>query len=249
MFELNQKVALVTGASRGIGEAIAQGFAKSGAKVILVSRKEDGLKVVQDKIQKDGGEALIKTCNTGEMSDIKELFSFVRDQVGQLDILVNNAATNPHFGPAIEVDEGIYDKTMDVNLKGSFFMCQQGALLMKDRGGSIINVASVNGVRPAPMQGVYSITKAGIIAMTQVFAKELAGLKIRVNALLPGLTDTKFASAITQNESILKQILPLIPQGRVAQPSEMIGAALYLASEASSYTTGTILNVDGGYLA
>ena len=249
MIELKEKIAIVTGASRGIGEEIAKTYARAGAKVILVSRKEEGLIKVQKEIAADGGEALVKTCNTGNLDEIEELFDFVKKTVGRLDILVNNSATNPHFGTVLDIDPGAYDKTMQVNLRGTFFMCQKACLLMKDSGGSIINVASINGVRPALYQGCYSITKAALISLTKSFAKEVAEYGIRVNALLPGLTDTKFAKAITENDNVLKNFLPLIPMGRVAQPSEMTGAALYFASEMASYTTGTTLTVDGGFLA
>ncbi len=246
---LDNKIALITGASRGIGEAMAHTFAAAGAKVVLVSRKLEELKRVQGDIERHGGLASVYNCNTGELDQIEKLFEYVQTELGGLDILVNNSATNPHFGPMIEVDPGVYDKTMGVNLRGTFFMCQHACKIMLAKGGNIINVASVNGIRPAAMQGVYSVTKAGIIALTQALAKEMGGQGIRVNALLPGLTDTKFAAAITQNDKVLKQVLPLIPMGRIAAPEEIVGAALYLASDAASYTNGTILNVDGGYLA
>jgi len=158
---------------------------------------------------------------------------------------------NFYFGGVIDATEDVWDKTMDVNLKGSFFMCQYGARLMiKNGGGSIINIASINGIRPAPMQGVYSITKAGLIAMTKSFAKELAPSKVRVNALLPGLTDTKFSSVMVKNDEMMeKYLLPQIPLYRAAQPDEMCGAVLYLASDAASFTTGATIVVDGGALA
>ena len=184
------------------------------------------------------------------MNRLIDLFNEITDRSPRLDILINNAGTNPFFGDVLSVDEGVWDKTCDVNLKGYFFMSQHAAKLMqKSGGGAIVNVASVNGVRPALFQGVYSITKAGIIAMTKAFAKELAPYHIRVNALLPGLTDTKFTAALTQNPDILKMVLPTIPMGRIANPEEMAGAVLYLVSDAASYTTGICLAVDGGMLA
>lgn len=249
-FNLNGKIALITGASRGIGEATAKLLAARGARVILTSRKLEGLRRVEAEILQSGGAAESRVCHTGDMAQIKALYAQIEDSHKQLDILVNNAATNPFFGDVLTTDEKAWDKTCDVNLKGYFFMSQYAALFMrKTGGGAIVNVASVNGVRPAPFQGVYSITKAGIIAMTQSFAKELAPYRIRVNALLPGLTETKFASALTQNPDILKTILPTIPMGRIAKPEEMAGAVLYLVSDAASYTTGTCLAVDGGMLA
>jgi NAD(P)-dependent dehydrogenase (short-subunit alcohol dehydrogenase family) len=167
-----------------------------------------------------------------------------------LDILVNNAATNPYFGDVLHATADAWDKTIDVNFKGYFFMSQYAAnLMIKNKGGSIVNVASINGIRPAPFQGIYSMTKAGVIAMTKSFAKELAPFNVRVNAILPGLTDTKFSSVMTQNEEILKLILPTIPMKRVANPDEMVGAVVYLVSDAASYTTGATIVIDGGALA
>jgi NAD(P)-dependent dehydrogenase (short-subunit alcohol dehydrogenase family) len=249
-YDFKNKIALVTGASRGIGEAIAMALAAHGAEVILSSRKIDALKGVEKAITDAGGKAFSIACHSGDMGQINSLFSEIKKKYGRLDILVNNAATNPFFGDVLSVDEGAWSKTVDVNLRGYFFIAQNAAKMMKEAGGgAILNVASVNGVRPAPYQGVYSITKAGVIAMTQSFAKELANLKIRVNALLPGLTDTKFSAAITSTEGILNLVLPTIPMARIAQPEEMVGAAVYLLSDYASYTTGTCLAVDGGMLA
>jgi NAD(P)-dependent dehydrogenase (short-subunit alcohol dehydrogenase family) len=249
-FNLSGKIALITGASRGIGEAIAKLLAAHGAHIILTSRKLEGLLRVEGEIIQAGGTAESLVCHVGALPQIEELFSQVENRHGRLDILINNAGANPFFGDVLSADEKVWDKTCDVNLKGCFFMSQHAAKLMKKAGtGTIVNVASVNGIRPAPFQSIYSITKAGIIAITQSFAKELAYCGIRVNALLPGLTDTKFASTLTQNPDILKIVLPSIPMGRIAKPEEMAGAVLYLVSEAASYTTGICLTVDGGMLA
>ncbi len=249
LFDLAGRVALVTGSSRGIGEAIARTLAAHGAQVIVSSRKQAECEAVAASIRADGGKAEAIACHIGELEQIDSIFASLRERHGRLDILVNNAATNPHFGPITEIDAAMFQKTVDVNIRGYFFMCQHGAKLMGAQGGgSIINVASVNGVVPGAMQGVYSMTKAAVISMTKAFAKECGAQKVRVNALLPGATDTKFASALVKNEAILKQFLPRIPLGRVALPDEMAGAVLYLASDASSYTTGSCLTVDGGAL-
>jgi len=249
-FSLKGKTALVTGASRGIGESIAKTLAAYGAEVILSSRKIDALESVQGDIKKAGGRAHSIACHTGDMKQIEKLFEEIKNRFQKLDILVNNAATNPYFGDNLNASESVWDKTVEVNLKGYFFISQFAAKMMASSGGgSIINVASINGIRPAPFQGIYSITKAGVIAMTKSFAKELAPVKVRVNALLPGLTDTKFAAAMTQSDELMKLILPSIPMGRVAQPDEMAGAVLYLASDASTFTTGATIVVDGGSLA
>lgn len=250
LFDLGGKVAFVSGASRGIGEAIARLLAAQGAHVIVSSRKLEGCQAVADAIIAQGGQATALACHIGEPEQIQQAFETIRSRFGRLDVLVNNAATNPQFCHVLDTDIAAFQKTVDVNIRGYFFMSVEAGKLMRTHGGgSIINVASINGVSPGAFQGVYSITKAAVINMTKVFAKECAALGIRCNALLPGLTDTKFASALVSNEKILAQALTHIPLGRVAAPTEMAGAVLYLASAASSYTTGTALNVDGGYLA
>ncbi len=250
MFDLSGKVAIVTGASRGIGAEIAKLLAASGAHTIVSSRKQADCQAVVDEIVAEGGSAEAQACHIGEMEQISALFAEVEQTHGRLDVLVNNAATNPYFGPITETDPAIFQKTVDVNIRGYFYMSSHGAKLMAaNGGGSIVNVASVNGVVPGFQQGIYSITKAAVISMTKAFAVECAEAGVRCNALLPGLTDTKFASVLVNTPAILKQALAHVPMRRVAQPSEMAGAALYLASAASSYTTGAVLNVDGGYLS
>lgn len=250
LFDLTGKIALVSGASRGIGEACARLLARHGAHVIVTSRKLAGCQAVADAINADGGQATPLACHIGELEQIQAAFEMIEERFGRLDVLVNNAATNPQFGHVLDTDVGAFQKTLDVNVRGYFFMSvEAGKLMRRQGGGSIINVASINGVSPGMFQGVYSMTKAAVINMTKAFAKECAPLKIRCNAVLPGLTDTQFASALVNNEKILAQALTHIPLGRVAAPSEMAGAVLYLASAASSYTTGAALNVDGGYLA
>jgi len=249
LFDLTGKIALVTGASRGIGESIAKLLAQSGAHVIVSSRKVEGCQHVVDAIISDGGSAQAIACHIGDMDQIQALFTDISTQHGKLDILVNNAAANPYFGHILDTPLDAFDKTVEVNIRGYFYMSSIAGNLMKDNGGgSIVNVASVNGVIPGDMQGIYSMTKASVISMTKAFAKECAPLNIRVNALLPGATDTKFASALVKNPVILKQALAHIPMNRVAMPDEMAGTVLYLVSDAASYTTGACINVDGGYL-
>jgi len=249
-FKLDGKVALISGASRGIGESIAVALAQYGAHTILVSRKIDALEEVAKEIRDKGGKADSIACHMGEVAQIEAMFKQVREKFGRLDILINNAATNPFFGEMINADEAIWEKTFDVNLKGPFFMIKHAVpLMVESGGGSIVNVSSVNGIRPAFMQGIYSVTKAGLISMTRAFAKELAAKNIRVNALLPGLTDTKFSKALMDNKNIYDYVVKQVPMNRHAEPDEMAGAALYFVSEAASYTTGSILVVDGGGLA
>jgi NAD(P)-dependent dehydrogenase (short-subunit alcohol dehydrogenase family) len=249
LFDLSGKVALVTGASRGIGESIAKLLAQHGAHVIVSSRKVNDCQTVVDEIVNAGGSAQAIACHIGEMDQIDAIFAAIDKEHGKLDILVNNAAANPYFGHILDTDLSAFQKTVDVNIRGYFFMSTQGAKLMKKSGGgSIVNVASINGVIPGDFQGIYSITKAAVISMTKAFAKECAQFNIRANALLPGGTDTKFASTLVNNPKILEQLMHHVPMKRVAQPDEMAGTVLYLASEASSYTTGTAINVDGGFL-
>ena len=248
-FDLTGKIALVTGASRGIGQAIAELLASRGAHVIVSSRKADACQAVANAILAAGGSAEALACHIGEMEQIDSTFSTIESKHGRLDILVNNAATNPHFGPIVDTDLSSFQKTVDVNIRGYFFMSAAGAKLMvRNGGGAIVNVASVNGVIPGAFQGIYSITKAAVISMTKAFAKECATQGVRVNALLPGLTDTKFAGALISNREVLDKVLDHVSMRRVAKPEEMAGAVLYLVSPAASYTTGACLNVDGGYL-
>lgn len=250
LFDLTGKLALVTGASRGIGAATAQLLAAHGAEVILSSRKADGLQSVAEVIAQAGGKAHVMPCHTGEGAAIEALMKDIEARFGKLDILVNNAAANPYFGHILDTDLTALDKTVAVNLRGYFHLAMRAGQIMRDKGtgGAIVNVASVNGVSPAPFQGAYSVTKAAVIAMTQAFAKECASLNIRVNAVLPGLTDTKFASVLIKNEDVLNTVLPQIPMGRVAQPEEIAPAILFLVSPASSYITGSCITADGGYL-
>jgi len=249
-FSLKDKIAIVTGASRGIGEAISKAFAEYGAHVILASRKIEGLKRVEDDIISSGGRATSIVCHTGKMDHINNLYQEVKERFNRLDILVNNAATNPFFGSVLDAEESVWDKTVDVNLKGCFFMSQKASILMKDSGGgAIVNIASINAEKPGFFQGIYSITKSGVVGLTKAFAKEVAQYNIRVNAILPGMIDTKFSATLTKNPEILKSVLPQIPLARIAKPDEMAGLVVYLVSDAASYTTGSCIIADGGFLA
>ena len=250
LFDLSGRVALVTGASRGIGEATATLLAEQGAHVVLSSRKAEDLEKVRAKIVATGGAATVMAAHAGSSADIQRLIADIDQQFGRLDILVNNAATNPYFGHISDTDMGMVDKTLQVNVRGYFELSALASKLMKKNGrGAIVNIASINGVKPGWYQGIYSITKGAVINMTQSFAKECAQWGIRVNAVLPGLTDTKFASALTKNEEMLQKFMPFIPLARVAQPSEIAPAVLFLVSDAASYVTGTTLAVDGGFLS
>lgn len=248
LFDLEGKIALVTGASRGIGESIAKLLGEQGAHVIVSSRKLEDCQSVADSIAAAGGSAEALACHVGNMDDIANCFAHIKSVHGKLDILINNAATNPYFGDILDTDLGAYTKTVDVNIRGYFFMCIEGGKLMRDNGGgSIVNTASINALKPGPMQGIYSISKAAVVNMTQAFAKECGKHGIRVNALLPGLTKTKFAGALFSNDDIYQSAIANIPLHRHAEPDEMAGTVLYLVSDASSYTTGECIVVDGGF--
>ena len=250
LFDLHGRVALVTGASRGIGLATARLLAEQGAHVVLSSRRQDALDEAASTITDVGGKASAIAAHQGDPAALKALLDRIRTDHGRLDILVNNAAANPYFGHVALTPADAIDKTLQVNIKGYFELSSLSAMLMKQNGGgSIINIASINGIRPGLMQGIYSVTKAAVINMTQSFAKECAPWKVRVNAVLPGLTDTKFASTLIENQDLMRTVLPMIPLGRAAQPEEIAPAILYLASDAASYVTGTALTVDGGFLS
>ena len=247
--DLTGKTALVTGASRGIGAATAQLLARRGAHVIISSRRQDACDAVAAGIRAAGGVASAFAAHIGEQASIEQLFRRIGEHGFAVDILVNNAATNPYFGPMLDMDLAAFDKTVEVNIRGYFYTTLLAARGMRDRGGAIVNVASVNGRRAAPGQGAYSMTKAAILSMTEGFAKELAAHGIRVNAVLPGITQTKFATALTQNPEILEPLLRMVPLGRVAQPEEIAPMIAFLCSPAASYITGASFAVDGGYLA
>ena len=248
LFDLTGKIALVSGASRGIGEEIAKTLSDNGAYVIVSSRRIDDCQAVADGIIAAGGQAEAVACNVGNMDDITAVFEHIKTKHnGKLDILINNAAANPYFGHILDTDLGAFNKTVEVNIRGYFFMSVEGGKLMRDNGGgAIVNTASVNAIEPGAMQGIYSITKAAVVNMTKAFAKECAPFNIRCNALLPGFTKTRFAGALFTNQEIYNEFVKTIPMNRHAEPSEMAGTVLYLASDASSYTTGECIVVDGG---
>lgn len=249
LFDLSGKVALVTGSSRGIGEATAKLLAEHGATVIVSSRKQEACEAVAAAIVNGGGRAEALACHAGDLDAMTHLVSSIVSHHGRLDILVNNAAANPFFGNVLDTPLEAIDKTLQVNLRGYFVLSQLAGRQMREQGGGcIVNIASINGLRPGMHQAIYSITKAAVINMTQAFAKECAQFGIRCNAVLPGLTDTKFASALTQNPQLLESVLPQIPAGRYAEPEEIAPAVLYLCSPAASYVNGTTLTVDGGFI-
>ncbi len=249
VFSLNEKVAIVTGASRGIGEAIARMFAQAGAKVVLASRKAEPLAAVAESITASGGAATAVATHMGDAAAIAALVQRATDTYGGVDIVVNNAATNPHFGPLLTSEESMWDKTIDVNLRGYYRLSAAAVPAMATRGGGkIINIASVAGLAPQPGMGLYGITKAAVIMLTQTLAVELAPQNIQVNAIAPGFIKTQFSRAIWENEALNNAVIAHTPAKRMGTVEEIAALALYLASPASNFTTGQTIVADGGQL-
>ena len=246
-FDLTGKIALVAGASRGIGEATAHALAEHGATVICTSRKLEACEKVADDIRAKGGKADAMTLHLGEVDTHDEVLETIKKKHGGLHILINNGATNPYFGPAHETPEWAYDKTMDVNLKGPFYLTAKAIpIMLESGGGSVVNVASIDGIQPGLLRVVYGMTKAALINMTKGFAKEYSEQGIRVNALLPGFTDTKIAAGLKDNPMMETYVNMNLSLKRMAQPEEMVGAILYMVSDEASYFTGQGMVVDGG---
>ncbi len=247
LFDLSGKVAVVTGASRGIGEAVARCYARAGAAVVLASRKQEALDEVAAAIRADGGRALPIACHTGEPEQVRALVERAVAELGGVDVLFNNAGTNPHFGPLLEASEGQWDKTFEVNVKGYAHMARASVPEMRKRGGGkIVNVASIVGLAPHPGLGVYAVSKAAVIMLTKVLAVELADDGIQVNTLAPGIIKTRFSTALWQTPGQRDANLAAIPAGRFGEVGDLLGLALYLASPASGFTTGGVFRVDGG---
>jgi NAD(P)-dependent dehydrogenase (short-subunit alcohol dehydrogenase family) len=246
-FDLQKKVAIITGASKGIGKAIALVYARAGAKVTVSSRKMESLVKVAEEIEAEGGQALAYQAHMGEMDQVDDLVAQTVEKWGRVDVAVNNAATNPHFGPLLTADEGQLDKILDVNLKGYFRLCKAVLPTMREQGGGkIINISSVAGLQPGFYMGAYSISKAGVMMLTQVLARELGEYNIQVNAIAPGVIKTKFSRALWENEAMMSKFEETTPLSRIGNPEDVVGAALYFASAASDWVTGTIMVVDGG---
>jgi len=247
LFDLSGRVALVTGASRGIGEAIARAYAAAGAAVVLASRTQETLDRVADAIREEGGTALPIACHTGDDEQVAGLVERAVSELGGIDVLVNNAGTNPHFGPLLSAEESHWQKTLDVNLIGYFRLAKACVPAMAARKrGKIVNVASIIGHTPHPGLGVYAVSKAAVLMLTRVLALELASEGIQVNALAPGIIKTRFSEALWKEPERSRGFLEQIPAGRFGEPGDLLGVALYLASAASDYTTGQVLTVDGG---
>ena len=249
LFELEGKVAVITGSSKGIGLAIARGLAEFGAKVVLSSRDQNAVDIAAKEFKKDGYTALAQSCHVGDEDQRKHLVNKTIESFGKIDILVNNAAINPVYESLENITTEVYEKMMNVNLKSVFDLSNLCLPYMKkEKNGSIINIASVEGLKPSLGLGIYSITKAAVIMLTKVQAKEWGKYGVRSNAICPGLIKTKFSSALWKNEALIRQVKNQLPAGRVAESIEMSGLAVYLASSAGSYSTGGIYTADGGHM-
>ncbi len=252
-FSLEGKVAVVTGGSRGIGRAIALGLAQAGADVVVTSRKLPDLENVAEEVRKLGKKAMPIAAHIGKMDNIPMLVDAVMKEFGRIDILVNNAGCTPAMGTILTNDERLWDTIMNLNLKGLYFMSQAAARIMKEQGGgAIINVASMDGYKPEPYVGIYSISKAAVIMATKSMALELAPYNIRANAIAPGPVSTKmldshwFHLPEEQAKAEKAELSKHVPLRKIADPDEMVGAVIYLASDASSFTTGDTILIDGG---
>jgi NAD(P)-dependent dehydrogenase (short-subunit alcohol dehydrogenase family) len=244
-FDLTGKVALVTGGSRGIGEAIARAYARAGASVAIVSRKRENGQPVADAINRDGGKAMALACHTGDRAQIAAAIAEVDAAFGGLDIVVNNAATNPQFGALLDATDEMWDKTLQVNVKGYFAVAQIAVpRLLKRGGGKIINVSSIAGISPGRGMGIYSVSKAAVLMLTQALAQELGPQGIQVNAIAPGVIQTKFSAALWTDTALASSVTAR--SGRIGQPGDLEGVALLLASSASNYINGSVIVVDGG---
>jgi dehydrogenase/reductase SDR family member 4 len=247
-FTLNDKVALITGASKGIGKGIARAFYDAGASVIISSRNPESLQEAAREIDPSGEKVKAIAANAGNMDDIQKLAEESIQSFGKINILVNNAAANPVFGPVLDTPLTAFDKIMDVNLKGPFELAKQLSSSMKiSGGGSIINISSIGGITPEPMLGIYSVSKAALISLTKVLAKELGRDGIRANVICPGLIKTKFSEALWSDERLTNKIIGKLPISRIGTEKDISGLALFLASEAAAYCTGAVFTADGGY--
>ncbi len=250
LFDLTGKVAVITGASKGIGEAIARGMAEFGAQVVVSSRKQDAVDQVAQSFLDDGLEATGIECHVGKPDDCEALIKKTIEKYGRLDVLVNNAGTNPYFGPLVNISKEAYQKTLDINLGSALTLSNLAHPHMKAQGGgSIIHISSIEGMHPSEFMAAYNISKAGLIMLGKNQAVEWGKDNIRVNTICPGFVQTKLSAALWENEKMRDGILRATPLNRIAKPDEMAGLAVFLASDASSFCTSASILNDGGILS
>jgi len=246
-FDLTGNVAIVTGGTRGIGLAIAGALGSAGARVVIASRKPEGVASAVAQLQAEGIQVLGVPTNIGKPDDLRQLVQQAEATFGPVSILVNNAAANVHFGPMLDADDGMWAKMFETNIMGAVRLCRLVVPGMRERqAGKIINIASVAGILPGTMQGIYSATKAAIISITRSLAQENGQFNIQVNAIAPGVISTRFASVLVETPFIRKSVEAIAPLHRIGMPDEIAGMALYLASPASNFTTGAVMVIDGG---
>ena len=247
MLSLAKKTAIVSGGSKGIGKAIAMKLAQAGANVVICSRKKENLDSAVNEAESNGLTLIPIECNTSNNESIQSVVGHTIEKFDRVDILVNNAAANPYYGPILNSEDSHWDKIFDVNVKGYFnFAKACSDTMIANNSGKIINVASIAAKTPLEGLGVYNISKAAVVMLTKVLAKELGEHNIQVNTLAPGLIKTDFSKALWENEDTYNKIVKSIPQGKMGSPDDISGMALYLASEASDFVTGSIFTVDGG---
>jgi NAD(P)-dependent dehydrogenase (short-subunit alcohol dehydrogenase family) len=247
MFSLENKTAIVSGGSKGIGKAIAFKYAEAGSNVIICSRKKENLDTAVQEAKSNGFNITSIECNTGNIDSIQNVVNQAVDKFGKVDILVNNAAANPYYGPILQAEDSHWDKIFQINVKGYFEFAKACSVSMiENKSGKIINVASIAAKIPLEGLGIYNISKAAVVMLTKVLAKEMAYANVQVNTLAPGLIKTDFSRALWEDENIYSQIIKSIPQGRMGEPHDISGMALYLASSASDFITGSMFTIDGG---
>ena len=246
-YDLSGKAAIVTGSSKGIGQAIARGLGQQGAGVVISSRKQEACDEVVKELEVEGIRAVGVACHMGDPNQIKQLVDRTVSELGSIDILINNAATNPVFGGLEDADSGAFDKIMSVNVKGPWELAKYAYPHLKEVKGSVINISSIEGISPGFGLGLYSVSKSALISLTKVMAREWGKEGVRANVICPGLVDTKFSTALTSNKNILEHVMARQALPTLAQPEDMVGLAVCLASPASSFITGGVFTADGGY--